>query len=184
MLILHRSAASLAAAAVLLTACAAQPGSSTVSPATATTPAPTASATPSDQALFIEAERVFRAYYSEALKYYASGGADRLPPVFEKWVVGEFRNDTLELLEVIKRTGDRFLGPDPTIKVRPAAGVVYEDSQVAIQACVNSTKSRFRNGKGKEYAGHITLHTSFLKRVDGNLKIFSNRTERVDSCDQ
>lgn len=183
MLTLHRSAASLAAAAVLLTACAAQPGSSTVSPATATTPAPTASATPSDHALFIEAERVFRAQYAALLKYGAQGGATTLPAEFDRWITGTYRSEVAELLRAYKSSGFRFLGPAPRLVVRPSPGVHLEDSVIAIAVCVDGTGSRVKDGSGRVTSGNIELHSAFFKLRGSALLMFENKIERRSACD-
>lgn len=81
----------------------------------------------------------------------------------------------------MQKSGDRFLGPNPEIQIRPGTGLVLRDSEIAIESCIDSSRSWFRDKQGR-YRGNIVTHTSFLKRYDGRLKIFENRIQEVSSC--
>lgn len=162
-----------------LVGCSPQPAASpTPGPSSSPTPSPTAS----EQALFAEAERVFKAQYAALLKYSARGGADSLPVEFNQWLAGTYRGEREQLLRTIKVTGYRYLGPAPVIEVSPAPGVVFQDSEIAIASCVDGRKSRVKYGDGRTANGDVSVHTSFLKRFDGVLKIFENRIEKVQEC--
>ena len=162
-----------------LVGCSPQPAASpTPSPSSSPTPSTTAS----EQALFAEAERVFKAQYAALLKYYGQGGSETLPPEFNQWTAGTYRAEIQQFLRAAKQSGDRYLGPPPRIVVNRADGVVMADSAIAVAACVDSSKSNYRNPQGKPYKGSIDIHMAFFKREGSALKLFENRIETVTSC--
>lgn len=162
-----------------LVGCSPQPAASpTPSPSSSPTPSPTAS----EQALFAEAERVFKAQYAALLKYSARGGADSLPAEFNQWTTGTYRAEMTQFLGALKQSGERFVGPSPKITIRPGTGLVMADSRIAILACVDSSKSKYRKASGSTYFGSVDVHTAFFKEEGGRLKLFENRIEEVASC--
>ena len=149
-----------------------------------TAPASSSSSpTPSSDPLFEEAERVFRAYWAETEKLDRQGGADKLPPVFSKYLAGDYYAGTEELYRLVKKKGYRT-EPGNATKISKIGldNGKYEDSLINIQVCTDSRKVTFTGPNGEKPVGGLHHHKLYLKRFGNDLKIFAGGNKAVEKC--
>ncbi len=187
----------LAVLALVLVGCI---GQTPVSPSPS--PAPTFRCTPeaggseapcSDQqyqemkakdALYAEAEQVYRTYQAEFLKVIRAGGADKLTPGLEA-VLGsdDARKSALSQLRTFKKRNVSIKGPGVQIvSVVRRPGLVRADSLVSMDFCVDSRSTRIYRNSKLVAAGSLGVETTYFGRVSNRLKITYIHGEGVDSC--
>ena len=171
---------------LLVTACGQTEPDPTPVPTTPTVSvsSPSPSATSEDE-LYAEAERVFWAAVQimnarEVTGEYA-GLKDELAP----YAMGDYLESTMaaySLLEEKQWHGREDEAPE--ISVEPAPGLVFEDSEVALHACKDSTRAPLYGPDGSVAStGRIVESRYYFKHdTDGRLKVFSQEYREVESC--
>ena len=195
-----RSLPTLAATLALVTAL-----SSCTTPApttTPSTPSPTFACTPEaggspypcssadyqemkrKDALYAEAERVFRRLIAEDERVARIGGSDELTPEY-KALLGspELQKQQLEVLKSSKR--DRVIGTGGSFVlswVRRVPGISVEGSAVRMRACVDMTSVTFSE-RGKVVGpGIVVEETADFQSTEGRLRVWTFEYKVVPSC--
>lgn len=192
-----RTAGVLAALSLALTGCVG-PAPSTPSPS----PSPTFMCTPeaggseapcSEQqfqemkakdALYAEAEQVYRTYQAEYAKVLRRGGSTKLTPGLEA-VIGstELKKVVVGTLINFKSEGLRIVGPGAQIRtVTRRPSLVKKDSLATVQFCLDSQDTATYRGSRKVYAGNVGTETAYFKNFSGGLRIIYIEGKRVQSC--
>ncbi len=157
---------------------------SSVSASPSHRPTPTGSATtPDEDALFAEAERVFRAALQSREPYAVHGDYSEFPPELADYYSPEY----LELIrlgfESQKEQGLHIGSGEPVTTVAPLRGVSKDGSEVAIRTCQDARDVVVVDRAGAEVGrGSLTTSITYFKTFDGRLKIFDADVEEVEQC--
>ncbi|GEM_PF-3399194 len=182
-------------AVALLTACS--PETPSADPSVPTTPASTAPATPTPSTsasldpakdpLYLEAEKVYRAYFEEMRKVEASGFASpEWPKAMDQYVTDRMKEVAAMTLEASYESGLRNLpGQTSSLAVlAPNPGVQARGSIVSIRLCVDGRDVTVirKSDKKPVKMGVLVYKEVYFKRYAGQLKGFAQLTRQVDSC--
>lgn len=196
---MRRTVAAVAAvAAVLLAGCVPQtPPSPTPSPTPTFMCTPEAGGTEapcSEQeyqkmkakdALYAEAEHVYRMYKAEMLKTLKAGGATELPSSLAALIgTDSVRDDVLSYLRYFKENNMRVVGEGSTIEDavrRP--GPTKAGSIVTMSFCVDGRKTVVYRG-AKKITGQGLLGIETAHFAGDPLKIVAVDSKQVASCDE
>lgn len=131
-----------------------------------------------------EAMQVYREYWDEWTRLVREGGAPEATDRLKEHAGGPFLAVQLEVLTDLYEGGGVVEGDLTTIAV-PARGVSFDNSDVAINACMDGRgTSTTYEGDDQAYQGSLTIWTLSLKRDpdDGRLKIDNGDVEVGDAC--
>lgn len=135
-------------------------------------------------ALYAEAEQVYRTYQAEFLKVIRAGGADELTPGLES-VSGskDVRNVILGEIKLFKKDKLRIEGPGAQIvKVARRPGLVRGASEVTMDFCVDSRSTNILRGSKKLNTGILGRDTVYFGTVEGALRIVYIVGGEVKAC--
>ncbi|MFT3860181.1 hypothetical protein [Micropruina sp.] len=136
-------------------------------------------------ALYAEAEQVYRTYQAEFLKVIRAGGADKLTPGLQA-VIGskEVEQDILDQLVNFKARQLELDGAGATIKSATRKPTITKSgSVVAMSFCIDSTGSKILR-KGKVVSrGIIGDETVFFGEVGKSLRMVAMESEERESCE-
>ena len=133
-------------------------------------------------ALYAEAEALYRRYFAEEIRLDKIGGSKDATAEFTATLAETLLEQTVEIHranfddQLIARGTQRL----EWIQRRP--DVSLRGSVVAIAACRDASKVKtYQSGKyvGRGYVG---IETAFAKYFDGHLRLFTVTTKDVDSC--
>jgi hypothetical protein len=159
----------------------------TCTPSDGGTPAPCYKAEYDQQvkedALYAEAEAVYRKYVAEDERIYRMGGIDKPTPVLLEVATGDFLQDLVIIYQASKDTRTKFVGGTlVTVWLRPAPSSATPDSLVTMQDCRDaSTVKIVTPGEDTVLAGYTSTILHFV-REGGSLKIGSAQGKVVDGC--
>ena len=181
----------LPVAAVLLAA-GCTPGNGTPTPtptpsvSSVASPTSTPSSTPtpsSEDALYAEAERVYRAALEAQWKFELTGDYSEFPPELAEYYGPEFLEELKAAFEVAKEQGLRLTGGVPVVEIGPIPGAGKDASEVAIQVCYDGRGLVAVDAEGAVLnQGELLREIAYLKSYDGQLKIFDSELAKVDQC--
>lgn len=134
-------------------------------------------------ALYAEAERVYRKYQAEVWKSAKSGGTEVLPKSLKSLIASEkVRAAVLAQLANVKARelifkGEEILRTAARLPDRTSSG-----SEVAMDFCTDSRKVKIiRMGKLVSN-GRLGYETAYFAAVDGSLKIVDMSAREVSEC--
>lgn len=163
------------------TASGSSPGSSSGGPSSGWT----TSGTPTQEALLKEAEAVYRAYVPETLKLEEAGGADKLPPVFDKYLMEPYRTTVETTYQNLRASGAKIEGVE-SVQLRAISAIdasARAGATVGLTACLDGSRATVRKRDRTTEPGSIVNRKLYFKRdSDGVLKIFSSQAVEVRSC--
>ncbi|MBK8446777.1 MAG: hypothetical protein IPL41_08910 [Micropruina sp.] len=135
-------------------------------------------------ALYAEAEQVYRTYQAEFLKVIRAGGADKLTPGLEAVIGSEdVRKVVLGELQLFKQDRLSIKGPGAQIvEVVRRPSLIKGGSEVTLDFCVDSRATNIYQGSKKVNTGILARETTYFGHVDGNLRIVSIVGEEVKTC--
>ncbi|WP_203567826.1 hypothetical protein [Aestuariimicrobium ganziense] len=158
----------------------------TTAPSSASaSPTPTRSvATPDEAALLAEAEGVYRAYVAETLKLEAAGGAEKLPAVFDQYLLEPYKGVVEATYQNMRKNGSKVesTGRVAILAVEAIDASTREGAVIALSACLDGSQATVRHRDGTTEKGSIVLRELYFKRDGRDLKIFSSRAKEVPSC--
>lgn len=202
----HTAVVTLAAAIALVVA-GCQPSSPSPSPTTSPTspspvPTPSHMCTPEaggdeapcseiqynemkvKDALYAEAEAVYREYWAEVVRIMRLGGVVEPTEVLLRTTDGFQLEDVVSRLSQLAADGVVARGEDPQIIwIRRLAGQSKSGSLVALATCVDATKWGFYAGDKLKFPGRAAADDLYFSRVDGVLKIIGADGQDATSCD-
>ena len=144
------------------------------------------SASLSQDELYAEAERVYRAYFELEQRAFLEGGVNGVPVEMNQYIMGKYSLMFSDILAQMSKNGWRMKpGTREQIgMMRNAPEMTGEDSVVAIRVCIDSSNSPLVDSNGVTVGAGFDLNSVFFKYDnDGNLKIYGSTGESVDSCD-
>lgn len=180
----------------LLAACVPTTSPTTSSPAPSyqCTPEAGGSATPCSQqqyddmkrkdALYAEAETVFRRLTAEDERTAKLGGADELTPEYEALLgTEELRTQQTAILRADKKDGVRMISGAFKIEwIRRRPGVSMNGSVVSLEGCVDMASAVYVE-KGKPgFHGDVLVETIHFGPVEGSLRAVQYQFRAVTKC--
>ena len=185
-------AVSAALACALLTSCHAGTTQPTPPPTThvathdAPTSAPSSSSSPtatSSDALYDEAERVFRAYYKEHEKATRAGGFTTMPASMKQYVTGDFEDAVVDLFRTQRNEGNVMRGGRFSIRSLRVSPSQYEGYEVRIRACTDASNSTIYAKSGRRIGPGNKLRWDVNLSQDSDaIRIGQGTTREVHSC--
>ena len=201
-----RAAAAILAATFLLAAC--QPSSPVQTTPTSSSSSPVATPTPTfmctpeaggeaspcsqaqydemkaKDALYAEAEAVYRAYWAEVIRIMRAGGTREPTEVLLRTTTGFHQDDVMESLGELLEDGLRAKGDDPKIGwVKRLPGQTKEGSVVAISTCVDARGWGFYRQGQLVTPGRVGIDDLYFTKVDGSLRIMGADGEEAATCE-
>lgn len=136
-------------------------------------------------ALFLEAKKVYETYLEQTLLFEQEGGGKSLPPSLKNVVGGAWQEMIEEYYEKVKERGH---------VVRPKSagyGLVSialhmdrEGHQIAIDSCVDQRGWEFIDSEGGVVSrGTLKHNQMFLDHAAGRMVIVDGLSERVEKCE-
>ncbi|MCW3159122.1 hypothetical protein [Micropruina sonneratiae] len=124
-------------------------------------------------ALYAEAEQVYRKYLAAYHAVAEKGGADKLPSsistlIGDKQLASNIEQDLLDL----KNSGLHVRGPGITVKsVERLPGKAMSGSDVTLRFCSDASANAVLKGSKKVNMGAISVDTVYLRSFDASVKI-------------
>lgn len=181
--------------AALLSACSPAPAATpTATPTFSCTPEAGGSPSPCNQqqyedmqrkdALYAEAESVFRRLVAEDERTYRIGGSDTLSEEYQALLgTKDLRDQQLDVVRAVKSDGSTITGGHFVLDwVKRQPGVSEGGSVVSVYGCVDMTAAKFlQHGRGGRPGPHM-LQYLYLRPYDGVLKLTDFEFQVVKSC--
>ena len=147
------------------------------------TPTPAAASETTDP-LYEEAVAVAKAIDEIDQRYYLENKYDPFPEEeYAKYSAGNFLEASKGLYEKANAENIENLDTaEGVTRYRPLPGVSLDGSEIAIQQCVDGTRTKHRIN-GVEGYGFMTQTDYFFKKFDGKLKAFRVKTSKEGQCD-
>lgn len=135
-------------------------------------------------ALYAEAEAVYRTAFAENIRISRAGGVTEPTEVMLQTMYGFYLEDVLSLFQSQHERGTKARGKDPTIaEVKRLVGESKAGSIVALAFCVDATDWGFYQGDKRISAGSIAIDDTYFSRVNGDLKMIGADGRDVESCE-
>lgn len=149
------------------------------------TPGPVASATPSQEELSAEAERVYRTFFNEWIRLEREGGAEEPTQILKDNGAALYLAGVRALLRDSYEREVRYEGPDPvvTVKANPGSGSPDTDSdpRLTLTVCEDSSGG-WTVGPGSSQPGVVAEGQIYLAYVGDRMKVVDANLQQVDAC--
>ena len=145
------------------------------------------SASLSQDGLYAEAERVYRAYFELEQRAFLEGGVNGVPVEMNQYIMGWYaKSENTVLAQMAERRVRMQEGTRSQYTVlEQVPDDPPSDSLVSLSVCIDSTASPLVDADGNFVAGGYDLSRVFFKYdVDGKLKIYSSNEGTTDSCEE
>ncbi|WCC79866.1 hypothetical protein O6R08_10505 [Cutibacterium equinum] len=148
-----------------------------------------ATATPvpgtTQDALFLEAKKVYETYLEQTLLFEQEGGGEVLPAGLKDVVGGDWAEMIREYYEKVKERG-HVVRPD-SAGYGPVSIAIHEPKEghaLAIDSCVDQRGWEFVDASGKLVSEGTLKHNQlFFDRIDGHMVIVDGLSERGEECE-
>ena len=173
-------------AVVVVPACGRQGSADPTAPASSALVS-SASASLSQDELYAEAERVYRAYFELEQRAFLEGGVNGVPVEMNQYIMGWYaKSENTVLAQMAERRVRMQEGTRSQYTVlEQVPDDPPSDSLVSLSVCIDSTASPLVDADGNFVAGGYDLSRVFFKYdVDGKLKIYSSNEGTTDSCEE
>ena len=136
-----------------------------------------------EDALYAEAEAVFRTFVAEDERIFRIGGAVKATPVIQETTTGDFQKAKLTAYQTLRSTRTRLtIGTFKVAWVERTPALRASGSEAAIQYCLDASTARLATrGEGSWPVGYIS-DVLQLVREAGGLKISAATEKAVDKC--
>lgn len=187
-------------AATFLAGCTPVVGPSSVvsPPSSSARPSPTCSrynsspkpCTPQEQAeteklnsLIAQSEQTYRTYFAEDERIQRAGGVTKATPVLQRTLAGQALKSVMEIYKDLKANKTRAAGGSFTIVSITAKPTRTRDgSDMSLAVCWKAKGVKF-SVDGQTLTRNATVREdSYLRQVDGMLKIFIFESKEVSKC--
>ena len=135
-------------------------------------------------ALYAEAEALYRRLFAEEIRLDKLGGAKAATSEFEAILAGSLLEQTIAIHRENYERDRRFTGRQTLDWIRRAPGIETEGSLVAIIACRDATHGKTYEGKKYLGTGRAGTETVYAKHFDGQLKLFAVDSKELPTCDK
>lgn len=201
--LLRAVVATLAATALLAGCQPSAPGSPTpsTSPTGATpTPTPTFMCTPeaggeatectqaqydemkAKDALYEEAEQVYRTFFEESVRLSRAGGATEPTSVLRETSAGDYLKNMMEIFSGMHDRGVRARGMDPKLAVDRLPGRSKSGSVVALEVCIDSRGWSYFRGDEEVTPGRLAIDEVYFARFGETLKMIGADGREAERC--
>lgn len=136
----------------------------------------------SEEALYAEAEQIYRAMRVEMLKLERAGGADELPPELAQYVTGYLEDTLTAQFRRWKKEQRVVYGRANSLEwVRPS-DYTHEGSEVTVAVCMDARNSQVSTAGTPVRVSMVAINYYYFKHFNGELKGFQAQFEQVESC--
>lgn len=134
-------------------------------------------------ALYAEAEAVYRKFLAEDERIFRQGGVSEPTPTLLDTATGAFLEDSMELYRTLKTEDRRLVGGEmKLVSLVRAPGITKEASLVSLRSCVDA-RSASVVVKGKNAGhGYQVEDLLYFGRVGGGLKILGADGKGDSEC--
>ncbi len=134
-------------------------------------------------ALYAEAEAVFREYFAENIRISRAGGVEEPTEVILATTTGSARESVMEAFREFARRGSRARGEDPVLSIAREPGISRGDSVVTMRACVDARGWAFYKGDEMVSEGRTAEDRVYFSVTGRGLKMSFIEGRWVTSCD-
>ena len=136
-----------------------------------------------EDALYAEAEAVFRRFLAEDERIYRSGGISEPTLALRDVATGEFLDGKMITYRALKQTHSRMVGGQITIAwIRPAPESATPNTLVTMENCLNASAAKIITPGSKTVSAGYTSDVLHFARHDEKLKITSALGDVVNQC--
>lgn len=136
-------------------------------------------------ALYAEAEAVYREYYAENIRISRTGGVTEPTEILLRTTTGSVQENVMDVFRDMVKRGVRAKGNDPTLAIDRAPGLERKGSLVALEVCADASGWAFYNGSKLVSQGRPARERVYFARSDGEqLKMTYTEGKWVESCSQ
>lgn len=134
-------------------------------------------------ALYAEAEAVFREFFAENIRISREGGLSEPTDVILATTSGAYLEDAMTLFRRQLDRGTRAKGADPdVVKIQRLVGQSKGGSVVALEICVDATGWGFYKEDKRVTDGIRAVDKTYFAKVDARLKMIGADGREVESC--
>ena len=172
-------------AVVVVPACGRQGSADPTAPASSALVS-SASASLSQDELYAEAERVYRAYFELEQQAFLEGGVNGVPVEMNQYIMGKYSLKFSDILAQMSTNGWRMKpGTREQIgQLRWAPEITRDGSVATLQVCIDSTLSPLLDSAGNTVGAGFDVHSVFFSfDAERNLKMFDVSGESVEKCE-
>ena len=169
-------------AVVVVPACGRQ---GSAGPASSASSVSSVSASLSQDELYAEAERVYRAYFELEQRAFLEGGVNGVPVEMNQYIMAGYASGESSMLtQMAERRVRMQEGTRSQYTVlEQVPDDPPSDSLVSLSVCIDSTASPLVDADGNFVAGGYDINNVFFKYdVDDKIKIYSSTARGADSC--
>ena len=134
-------------------------------------------------ALYAEAEGLYRRYFAEEVRLDRAGGAREATPELKATIAETLLEQTIDIHRQNLEHKVTVQGTQKLVWLQRRPGLVIRDSIVAIAACRDASGTRIYQAGKYIGRGPIAIETTFGKLTDEGLRLFTVTSEEVSSCD-
>ena len=135
-------------------------------------------------ALYAEAEAVYRKFLAEDLRIMREGGTVEPTDVLLATAAGAFLEDVMSEYREMRRLGLKASGEDPVVEeLIRKPGIGKGGSSVVMESCINSTGMTFTVGESVHRRGPIARDTVHFAGQPSFLRIIGADGHEVDQCE-
>ena len=170
---------------VVVPACGRQGSAGPASASSALVSSASASVSLSQDELYAEAERVYRAYFELEQRAFLEGGVNGVPVEMNQYIMAGYASGESSMLtQMAERRVRMQEGTRSQYTVlEQVPDDPPSDSLVSLSVCIDSTASPLVDADGNFVASGYDINNVFFKYdSDGFLKIFHATGETVKSC--
>ena len=134
-------------------------------------------------ALYAEAEVVYRKFLAEDTRIMRAGGIDEPTDVILETTSGAFLEDVMSLYRSLSENKSVAEGSDPVLRsFQRAPGRTKTGSVASVTTCVDSTGLQFLRDGEAVGPGLIALDENYFGLVDGQIKLIGADGKLVNEC--
>ncbi len=133
-------------------------------------------------ALYAEAEAVYREFFAESVRISRDGGVDEPTQVLLRTTTGDYLDNMLSIFSSMRSRGVKAEGEDPQLTVSRLPGVAKAGSLVALSVCIDSRGWAFFVGSERTAEGRVGVDEVYLARFGDDLKIIGADGREEDEC--
>ena len=134
-------------------------------------------------ALYAEAETVYREFFAESVRISRDGGVDQPTQTLLDTTAGDYLDNMMDIFISLHNRGVRAEGKDPRLTIARLPGVSKAGSIVALTVCVDAREWAFFTGSEQTSQGRVGIDEVHFARFDRDLKIIGADGREAVSCD-
>jgi hypothetical protein len=134
-------------------------------------------------ALYAEAEVVFRKFFAENVRISRAGGITEPTDIILATTHGLARDEAMAAFGDLVKFDIHARGSDPKLTVSRVPGVSREGSLVTLRTCIDATGWAFYHGEELFSEPGLGEDRVYFSRVDDDLKMTYVEGREVNTCD-